>query len=197
MQYYVKYNVTSEVQKLVVDFIRDMPENLEVLVIPINHSTDQTRMGLHWSLLNFDFEAKEWKWYNSLHSENEQSYKDDAKKLADVVQVELNKKRALKGHPPIEEHELNIMTCPSQGINPDCLIYTCYFMKRSMKTTKGMEKGQQRAEDICQQMRSKLVAKMLTKVGWYEKVWDIAKDEEHNQWRKTTGKQPLKRKKSF
>ncbi|XP_026420188.1 myelin transcription factor 1-like protein [Papaver somniferum] len=100
-RYYVKYNITSEVEKLVVNFIRDMPENLEVLVIPINHSSDQTRMGLHWSLLNFDFEVNEWKWYNSLHSENEQSYQDDAKQLAAVVQVELNKKKSLKGHPPI------------------------------------------------------------------------------------------------
>ncbi|XP_026384660.1 cilia- and flagella-associated protein 251-like [Papaver somniferum] len=54
--YYVKNNIISEVQNLVVDFMRDMPGNLEVLVILVNHSTLQIAVGVHWSLLKFDFE---------------------------------------------------------------------------------------------------------------------------------------------
>ncbi|XP_026385106.1 nucleolar transcription factor 1-B-like [Papaver somniferum] len=121
----------------------------------------------------------------------------DSQQLENVVQLELNKKRALKGDAPIESHEINIMQCAAQGINPDCLLYTCYFMKRSMKKRKSIERDQQRAEAICQEMGEKLVEKMLKKVGVYEKVWDIAKDEEQKQWRLRMEKNSLKRKKSF
>ncbi|KAI3923299.1 hypothetical protein MKW98_026892 [Papaver atlanticum] len=137
--------------------VREM-EMLDYLLIPMNISMDPLHAGYHWTLLVLHVQRREWHFLNSLVSEVEDPYLLDARKMAAAVTPEINKRLT----EPTLCVDVIQTACPQQGPSPDCLLFTCYFMKKYAKDNgKSIEMDSKKDGEICCEMRHKMAAKML------------------------------------
>ncbi|KAI3907205.1 hypothetical protein MKX01_020563 [Papaver californicum] len=121
-------------------------ENLDFLLIPMNRSSDPTLSGHHWTLLVLDVKRREWQFLNSMVGEVEDPCFKDAEKMAASIKPMTNKQLIVR----LQGAEVIQIVCPQQGSFPDCLLFTCYFMKRYAKEdSKSIEMDSKKAGEIC------------------------------------------------
>ncbi|KAI3846710.1 hypothetical protein MKX03_021002, partial [Papaver bracteatum] len=157
------YAVRNGYQDLIDEIVRKPIENMELdnldfLFIPMNISMDPRASGHHWTLLVLDVKCREWRFLNSLvGSSVEDPCLQDARKMASFITPIVNTHLVVT----IDKLKVHQFSCPHQGPKPDCLLFTCYLMKRYAKSNKSIEMDDKKAREICREMRHKMAAKML------------------------------------
>ncbi|MCL7038488.1 hypothetical protein MKW94_005916 [Papaver nudicaule] len=158
--------------------IEDMGSNIKKLIIPINTSKaivngEIQEIGMHWHLLVYVVETCEWQHFNSVRSNTYKSkYLEDAKNMADYYQPHINKwcKKNNRRQNINSVVNFTSMEVPEQGSDPDCLLYLCYWFKRSVKPSKPMIADPEGLKELMNNRRVTVAYKLLT-AKYPEKSW--------------------------
>ncbi|MCL7042972.1 hypothetical protein MKW94_005652 [Papaver nudicaule] len=160
----------SSIEDEIIRAIENMGSNTEKLIIPINTSKAIVNgqiqvIGEHWHLLVYVVDTCEWQHFNSVRSNTYKSkYLEDAKNMADYCQPHINKWCQKNNRRQNINSDVNFtsMEVPEQGCNPDCLLYLCYWFKRSVKPSKPMITDPQYLMEVMQNRRVTMAYKLLT-----------------------------------
>ncbi|KAI3844703.1 hypothetical protein MKX03_023341 [Papaver bracteatum] len=91
-------------------------------------------MGLHWHLLVSDIGDYQWEHYNSIKKgEIGERCSTNARIMETYCKPHIDKWLVKHGQPRGKDLSIEQMKVPDQGAHPDCLLNTCYWIKRSCK----------------------------------------------------------------
>lgn len=165
-----------------------MPEKTEKLLIPMNtdphsgNAKSKGSLGEHWHLLVFDVGNYTWEHYNSIKKgELGKQCKDDANRMAMYCMKHIN--LWLQAHGRVRCSNVNFENLPGvpdQGAYPDCMLYTCYWIKRSVKPTINKSQSVLKKADMIEKMQARRVGmayKLLTASGDEESWGEFSNSE--------------------
>ncbi|KAI3923672.1 hypothetical protein MKW98_011302, partial [Papaver atlanticum] len=145
------YAVRNGFQDLIDDYVHKPIEKMELdeldfLLILMNISENPIDSGHHWTLLVLDVKRREWQFLNSMVGDNVANpFLKYAQRMELFITPMVNTQLLV----PIDNPVIHPIACPQQGPKPDCLLFTCYVMKRYAKTKKSIEMDDKKAREIC------------------------------------------------